>query len=332
MGIGFLITIHEFGHYLFCRLFKIPTPTFAIGIGPTIFKKKFPSTLLTIGLFPVAGYVQIGLPSEKESDTTILKQRPLWKSGLILFGGIGFNILFAYIAIISVTLLTNNNKIIEKFQPHPILVVKQQDILKQEFNNATIVECNGEKISCIAQIVNIIQQTKQDESSPVKLTVEKNNEISTISVDQKTLLAGNYIGLATKQTHSFFGKIMQGATTTTLIIITTLQSIISTLTKKNIHKFSGFVGIINSSHNAIKISFDMFIAFLAIISISLAILNCLPVPIFDGGQFALLVIKKIFKKYSFETIETVMTYASFALIALLTLYTTYNDIIHWFIK
>jgi len=40
VGIGFLIFIHELGHFLFCKLFGIDTPSFSIGFGPVLWSKK----------------------------------------------------------------------------------------------------------------------------------------------------------------------------------------------------------------------------------------------------------------------------------------------------
>ena len=59
IGLGLLIAIHEFGHYVFCKIFKIHTPTFSIGMGPTLFQRKIGTTLFKLAAIPLGGYVEI---------------------------------------------------------------------------------------------------------------------------------------------------------------------------------------------------------------------------------------------------------------------------------
>ena len=64
IGFGLLITIHEFGHFLFCKMFKIHTPTFSIGMGPTIYKRKIWETNFRLAIIPIGGYVEISTTGE----------------------------------------------------------------------------------------------------------------------------------------------------------------------------------------------------------------------------------------------------------------------------
>ena len=58
-GIGFLIGFHEFGHFLFCKLFGIKTPTFSIGFGPILYQKHTWGTDFTLAAIPLGGFVDI---------------------------------------------------------------------------------------------------------------------------------------------------------------------------------------------------------------------------------------------------------------------------------
>ena len=59
VGLSLLIVVHEFGHFFFCKLFGIHTPTFSIGFGPKIVEKKIGSTNFRISRYPLGGYVDI---------------------------------------------------------------------------------------------------------------------------------------------------------------------------------------------------------------------------------------------------------------------------------
>lgn len=87
-GINLVILIHEAGHFVFAHLFDVPTPIFSLGFGPALFKIPFGETIFKIAFFPIGGYVEL--------DSEILAQSSYLAKMLIMFGGILFNIIFAY--------------------------------------------------------------------------------------------------------------------------------------------------------------------------------------------------------------------------------------------
>src|SRR5579871_1903884 len=106
-GIGFIIGFHEFGHFLFCKLFKVRTPSFSIGFGPRIISKKIGGTDFALSAIPLGGYVEIAGASEvgqgdqKEAharDEHSFAAKPWYQKFIIMFGGILFNVMFAYFA------------------------------------------------------------------------------------------------------------------------------------------------------------------------------------------------------------------------------------------
>ena len=64
---GVIITIHEFGHFIFAKLFGVKVNEFAIGMGPTIFKKQGKETKYALRLFPIGGFVSME-GEEEESE------------------------------------------------------------------------------------------------------------------------------------------------------------------------------------------------------------------------------------------------------------------------
>lgn len=109
--IGVLITIHEFGHFLFARLFGVRVEVFSIGFGPPIFKWKGKETVYQIAAIPLGGYVKmygedsmtepIQGESEKEAytDPRSFSAKPRWQKILIAFAGPLFNIILAVILV-----------------------------------------------------------------------------------------------------------------------------------------------------------------------------------------------------------------------------------------
>src|SRR5437016_3278448 len=56
LAFGFMIFIHEGGHYLACRLFGVDVEEFALGFGPALFSRKLGATLYTLRSIPLGGF------------------------------------------------------------------------------------------------------------------------------------------------------------------------------------------------------------------------------------------------------------------------------------
>lgn len=88
LGVSFVILVHEFGHFIACKLFGVGTPIFSIGFGPTLASIKLGTTTFQLALLPLGGYVEI--------SPTDLAALPYAPTILIMLAGIIFNLLFTY--------------------------------------------------------------------------------------------------------------------------------------------------------------------------------------------------------------------------------------------
>ncbi|ABS60801.1 MULTISPECIES: M50 family metallopeptidase [Fervidobacterium] len=94
----FIVVVHEFGHFLFARLFGVKVHEFAIGFGPEIFRKKGKKTDFRINIFPLGGYVRLkGEDPSEEEDPDSLYGISAWKRFLVVFAGPLFSILAGYL-------------------------------------------------------------------------------------------------------------------------------------------------------------------------------------------------------------------------------------------
>ena len=116
LSLSLLIVLHEFGHYITARWFKVrvikfylffdflfPMPDVLKG---SLFKKKIGDTEYGIGWFPLGGYVQMAGIMDESMDKEALKEpakpdefraKPAWQRLIILLGGIIVNVLLAFV-------------------------------------------------------------------------------------------------------------------------------------------------------------------------------------------------------------------------------------------
>ncbi len=312
IGIGFLILIHELGHFIFSKLFNIPVAEFKIGRGPKLFSKNIGETTYSLGILPLGGYLAIGESNDHEKEVNLLNEKPLYQGILVILGGILNNIIFSYIVIIFVT----------AFYPESIRITPLKNFIPQ-----TSITLKHEKgfleanYNSIHELLSSIQKEKnlkiKNEERPRIISIEEFRKSYTIEdqnfTSSKTLLE----------------KIKQGITLTNSAIKATAMGLIASFLSVDFKNFSGPVGIIKTCSTAAQQGTPIFLIFLALISISLAILNLLPIPIVDGGQLLLLLVRKLYKKDLPESFQAFLTYGSFAILGIITLYSTYNDIIRY---
>lgn len=103
--LGAAVVLHEFGHFIVAKLFKIRVETFSVGFGPRLFGKKWGTTDYRLSLVPLGGYVKLGgdesnapIEGEGASDIPLAEQfnlRPRWQKFLVAIAGPVMNILTA---------------------------------------------------------------------------------------------------------------------------------------------------------------------------------------------------------------------------------------------
>src|ERR687884_815877 len=103
--LGSAVVLHEFGHFLVAKLFKIRVETFSVGFGPRLFGKKWGHTDYRVSAIPLGGYVKLGgdesnAPIEGAGASDIPPEeqfmlRPRWQKFLVAVAGPVMNIITA---------------------------------------------------------------------------------------------------------------------------------------------------------------------------------------------------------------------------------------------
>ena len=309
IGMGFLIGFHELGHFMFAKLFHVRTPSFSIGFGPKLISKKIGETEFSLSAIPFGGYVEIagaaevGQGEQKEShatDEASFAKKPYYQKLLIMLGGILFNLAFAYCALI-ILCLTGIPKtpLIQK----TLIAHIAPDSAAEKYGISIgdhIIAVNGTPLEdSVVTLQSIITPLA---SQQVAITLKRNGVLEETSVvlgekiirEQKVGTLGVEFEISPTPAIPFIEAVWKGIAMTNTWIKNTITGFMHI--RKNHGEMAGPVMIIAMTTRAAASGFKILLLLLAIISINLAILNLIPLPILDGGQILFYIVQRRLQK------------------------------------
>ena len=95
----FMIFIHEFGHFIAAKLMGVRVNEFAIGFGPTLFKKQGKETLYSVRLLPFGGFCAMEGEDEESGDTKAFCNKKAWRRLIIIVAGAFMNLVFGLLLV-----------------------------------------------------------------------------------------------------------------------------------------------------------------------------------------------------------------------------------------
>lgn len=187
--LGFLILIHEAGHFLVAKLFKVKVEEFAIGFGPKIFTKQGKETKYELRLIPLGGFVRMeGEEQRSESERSFNNASIPKRMGIVAAGAI-VNIVFGILVYFIIISATGNNV-------STIVDSTNEGYVASEVNIQSgdeIKEINGKKIRLKSDIDQILQESNGEE---LTLLIDRNNEEKEIKLkptEKQTKSTGIYV-------------------------------------------------------------------------------------------------------------------------------------------
>ena len=344
LGIGFLIGFHELGHFLFAKLFNIRTPSFSIGFGPSLISKKIGDTNFSLSAIPLGGYVQLAhddddLKKSKYSSHTFTS-RPYWQKLLVMLGGIAFNLLFAYVAFILLFAIgiPNSRYMVPLNSTSKIEnVVSNSAAANAGLVKGDVIE-SIDKTAINHNISNLLKILRSHPDQTVTLGIKRSDKIIDIPV---TLQSTNYLGKKTGilgvefgsrplPPVSFFEAIKKGISATNSWVKRTIGNYVHLFSSASLNGAQGPLAIISQTGKEGGQGIKQLLIFLAIISINLAVLNLIPLPILDGGQILLYSIEALIGRSIPTNIRELIQIGCWFLILGVLIYASYNDVLRIF--
>ena len=188
--LGFLITIHEGGHFLIAKLCKVKVNDFSIGFGPIIWKKQGKETKYTLRLIPLGGFVNLEGEEERSEKEGSFSKAPIAKRIAIVVAGGGVNIIFG--VILYFVLVSFNGNFVTTTIENTISGYGCEIAGIQSGDE--IVKINNKTVHLKYDIDDIMEKSTGEALS---IDIKRNNEIINYKVnptEEKTKNIGIYFG------------------------------------------------------------------------------------------------------------------------------------------
>lgn len=356
--LSILVLIHEAGHFFVAKRFGIKVEEFGFGFPPRVWGKKIGETLYSLNLLPIGGFVK--LYGEDEAGSGRIKQaasskqpvadlsraffaKPIWQRAIVIVAGVSMNFL---LAIAIVTFLFSTDGI-----PTPTGQVVISEVVKGSpaegagLRNGDLVERIGNvKISDTQSLIN---ETRKHLGKSTKITVNRSTgsgqdrkaKVIEFSVSpRKDFPKGEGpMGIAISQNikvnkypfpQSLYYGTKQAFSDSVLIVIGFKDVLINIFTRFTVPQgVAGPIGMAQLTGEFVKVGPSAVLGLVYMLSLSLAVLNVLPIPALDGGRLLFIVIEAVTRRKVNAKFEAYAHMVGIILLLTFLLMVSYKDIV-----
>ncbi len=338
--LGLLIFVHEWGHFLACRLSGVGVEKFSIGFGPELMAWQGRETRYSVSWFPFGGYVK---PQGESYDVVAKRGRmderdylaaSVPKRFFILVAGVAMNYLLAYG--LFVWMLTMG---------HPVLTATIGGLKAGYPAEASGLRA-GDRVSALNGVSvsdwqDLTMKIMETNGTTLQFSIERSGREKLIRVEPK-LEEGHdifgqprrvpKIGILPSNEYSVeryeFEEALQKAwdlewRLTTLTYEALWRLATGQLSLKTV---SGPIGIMALAGSAAKVGVPALLQLTAVLSVSLAVINLLPIPALDGGHVFFLLLEVVFRKPVNPSFQDRVTQFGFYFLMALMVLVVYNDL------
>ena len=296
---GFLVFIHEFGHYLFARIFKVHITEFSIGMGPKLvwYESKKTGINYCLSAIPFGGYVAMVGEDGESDDPDAFNKKPAWQRLIVTVAGATVNIVAGFIAIIILASLVNIGGTTIAAFPETEYVISSQD--SGLMAGDKIVKIDGTPVTILDELSYEIMRKGHE---PVDVTVIRDGKEYTFEVVFPTDTQQEQIfGIMDFQVYAVkkdVGTVLSYSVSKAVLIVRMCwESILDLITGRyTVAAVSGPIGIGEVLGEAASQGAAPLLSIAALISINLGVMNLLPIPALDGGRTVLILVEMITKK------------------------------------
>ena len=309
--LGFLILFHEMGHFLVAKRVGVGILKFSIGFGPKLFGRTYGATEYVVSAIPLGGFVKmIGEDPEEEISEAdkpySFNNKALWQRTAIVLAGPVANLVLAFLAFTLVFSLYGAQVPGEAALVGDLIEGMPAQAAGLQKGDR-IAAVNGQAIENWEQLSTLISGSG---GKTLNLTIERNSQRLDVAVtpeskEDKNIFGevqGNVYrigierGFVTEEV-SVIEAVGMGASQTVWWMKTLVLSVWKMIRGSiPADQIGGPILIVQAAGEHAQKGFEDLLHFMAMISVNLAILNLLPIPILDGGHLFFFLIEGIMRR------------------------------------
>ncbi|MEE1043182.1 MAG: RIP metalloprotease RseP [Clostridia bacterium] len=325
-----LVLVHEFGHFITAKLCGVTVNEFAIGMGPTIFKKEYKGTKYSLRCIPIGGFCAMEGEDEESDSTGAFSNKKPWQRILILVSGAAMNLILGFV-LMCIVMFSKN----AQYVAVPVVNTVLEDSAAEQAGlqpGDEIVKIDNADIQTQMELKFELTRYK---GGSIDVEYIRDGKRHTTALTPKQGEDGvYYIGFEAKAEPLNFGGRVYHAFQYTLFYGKAILVSLFDLVTGNIgaENMSGPVGIVSEIGNAAQQGLHSLLTFAALITINLGLFNLLPFPALDGGRVFFVFVELIIRRKIPADKEGIVHFIGFALLILLMLFATWNDITRLIMK
>lgn len=335
LGIGFLILVHEFGHFFTAKLFGMRAEKFYIGFPPAALKKRFGETEYGIGFVPLGGYVKIsGMTREEELPEEVVPRayysKPVWQRVIVISAGAMMNVMLAV-----VLFFIFYWQAVPEFQATATVAGIQGGSSAEKAGIQA-----GDRILSINGVSSDDPQALRDElkslpDQPATIVVDRNGETLTFSAtvgrNEETgegllgvLFEAQQVGTVSIPAREALGHAFGDIAFITREVFVAIKNLF--ISEESRREITSPIGIVAISSQTIEMGWGIYMRVLGFISLQLAIFNLLPLLPLDGGHVLFNVLEKIRGKPIRREVFERVSFVGLAIFGALFIMGLFNDV------
>ncbi|HOJ85629.1 MAG: RIP metalloprotease RseP [Elusimicrobiales bacterium] len=326
---GIVIFIHEFGHFIVCKLVGVFVEEFSFGFGKPLFSKNINGTLYAVRAVPLGGYVKPKGEdiNEHKGDSDEYFSKKWYQRIFIVLAGPFMNYFLSFIIFFGVIYFVG--------KPVPSQTTLIGDVATNypAYNAGLregdrIISINSKKVSSWKEMTEQIYPNIEKE---ISIDYERDSKIYSVKLKtaKDSAMGRGIIGIAPKTDYEKIG-ILKSANYSlyqlwywTNMTITTLASNIIKMEKPDV---AGPIGIITIVSKAAHSDLADFLFLVGLISIAVGFFNLLPLPLLDGGHFVMYLFEGILRKKITPKVMRYVQSTGIAILVSILIFATYNDV------
>jgi regulator of sigma E protease len=347
IALGLLIFVHEFGHFIFAKLFGVKVERFSLGFGPKLLGRRYGDTEYLISAFPLGGYVKMyGEQRGEELPSTEVHRsfshKPVWQRFLIVFAGPLFNLLFAVFLFFLIFSIAGLPQLLPTTEIGEVQTGSPAAVMGLQAGDE-VLRIDGRRIEQWEEISAVVQQSG---GKTVEVTVKRHGNVLTVTGEPERRESKNIFGETTgerwllgisrpEKIHyediSLVRALEAALIQTWGFVYLTVMGIVKIIQQVvPASELGGPILIAQMAGRQMEAGWLNLFHFMGLLSVNLGILNLIPIPILDGGHLAFFTIEGIRRKpLSTRTME-MWQQIGLMLLAALMIFVFYNDLIRIF--